>query len=241
MNIEGRNPVLESLRSNPKLVREIFIRDKVKKDDKMYEIVKLAKKHKIKMRFVRVEFLSRISDTGKHQGVIAVRAALPVLSLREILDSGEQNMMFIYIRESFNEFNIGSIIRTAECTGATAVVLSPKTKITPQVIRASMGASENVSIIHESLFNAIKSCKDAGVKVVGIEVEGKKNYYESDLTGSVMFIVGGEDRSLSEEISQKCDEVVKIPLNGKINSLNMGVAAGGGMYDKVRQDEMVWD
>ena len=241
MNIEGRNPVLESLRSNPKLVREIFIRDKVKKDDKMYEIVKLAKKHKIKMRFVRVEFLSRISDTGKHQGVIAVRAALPVLSLREILDSGEQNMMFIYIRESFNEFNIGSIIRTAECTGATAVVLSPKTKITPQVIRASMGASENVSIIHESLFNAIKSCKDAGVKVVGIEVEGKKNYYESDLTGSVMFIVGGEDRSLSEEIIQKCDEVVKIPLNGKINSLNMGVAAGVVMYDKVRQDEMVWD
>lgn len=235
MNIEGRNPVLESLRSNPDNVREIFIRDKVKKDDKMYEIVKIAKKRKIKMRFVRVEFLNRISDTGKHQGVIAVRSALPNLSFREILQNSGDNMMLIYIRESFNEFNIGSIIRTAECTGAKAVVLSPKTKITPQVIRASMGASEHVSIVHESLFSAIKECKDAGVKVVGIEVSGDKFYYEEDLSGSTMFIIGGEDRSLSDEITQKCDSVVKIPLNGEVNSLNMSVAAGVVMYDKVRQ------
>lgn len=235
MNIEGRNPVLESLRSNPDNVREIFIRDKVAKDDKMYEIVKIAKKKKIKLRFVKVEFLNRVSDTGKHQGVIAVRSALPDLSFREILETPDDNLMMIYIRESFNEFNIGSIIRTAECTGAKAVVLSPKTKITPQVIRASMGASEHVSIVHESLFSAIKECKDAGVKVVGIEVTGEKFYYEEDLTGPVMFIIGGEDHSLSDEITQKCDAVVKIPLKGQVNSLNMGVATGVVMYEKVRQ------
>ena len=83
-----------------------------------------------------------------------------------------KRQILIYIRESFNEYNIGSIIRTAECTGASAVILSPKTKITPQVIRASMGASENVSIVHEGLFTAMKECKDAGVKIVGIEVTG---------------------------------------------------------------------
>lgn len=235
MNIEGRNPVLEALRSNPENVREIFMRDKVKKDDKMYEIVKIAKKKKIKMRFVKVEFLNRISDTGKHQGVVAVRSALPNLSFREIIQDQEDQLMLIYIRESFNEFNIGSIVRTAECSGAKAVVLSPKTKITPQVIRASMGASEHVAIVHESLFTAIKECKDAGIKVVGIEVSGEKHYYEEDLSGPVMFIIGGEDRSLSEEIIQKCDSVVKIPLNGEVNSLNMSVAAGVVMYDKVRQ------
>ena len=156
MNIEGRNPVLESLRANPENVMEIFIRDRVHKDDKMYEIVKLAKKHKIKMRFVKLDFLERVSDTGKHQGVIAVRSALPVLSFRKIVEEGDENMILIYIRESFNEYNIGSIIRTAECTGASAVILSPKTKITPQVIRASMGASENVSIVHEGLSIAMK-------------------------------------------------------------------------------------
>lgn len=236
MNIEGRNPVLESLRANPENVMEIFIRDRVKKDDKMYEIVKLAKKHKIKMRFVKLDFLERVSDTGKHQGVIAVRSALPVLSFRQIVEDNYDNLMLIYIRESFNEFNIGSIIRTAECTGASAVVLSPKTKITPQVIRASMGASENVSIVHEGLFTAIKECKDAGVKVVGIEVSGDKFYHEADLKGPVMFIIGGEDRSLSEAIMEKCDEVVKIPLEGQINSLNMSVAAGIVMYDKLRQE-----
>ena len=239
MNIEGRNPVLESLRSNPENVMELFVRDRVHKDDKMYEIVKLAKKHKIKMRFVKLDFLNRVSDTGKHQGVIAVRSALPVLSFRKIVDEGEDNMMLIYIRESFNEYNIGSIIRTAECTGASAVILSPKTKITPQVIRASMGASENVSIVHEGLFTAMKECKDAGVKIVGIEVTGDRFYYESDLTGKIMLIIGGEDRSLSDAIMNKCDEVVKIPLEGQINSLNMGVATGVVMYEKLRQDAII--
>jgi 23S rRNA (guanosine2251-2'-O)-methyltransferase len=170
--------------------------------------------------------------------VIAVRSALPVLSFKKIVEESEDNMMLIYIRESFNEYNIGSIIRTAECTGASAVILSPKTKITPQVIRASMGASENVSIVHEGLFTAIKVCKDAGVKVIGIEVTGDNFYHEADLTGRVMFIIGGEDRSLSDEIVNKCDEVVKIPLEGQINSLNMSVATGVVMYDKLRQDGM---
>ncbi len=235
MNIEGRNPVLESLRSNPDNIRELFIRDKVAKDDKMYEIVKIAKKKKIKIRFVKVNFLDRVSDTGKHQGVIAVRSSFPVLSFQEIIQDASPNLMIIYIRESFNEFNIGSIIRSAECTGTKAVVLSPKTKITPQVIRASMGASEHISIVHESLFATIKTCKDNGIKVVGIEVDGEKMYYEEDLRGPVMFIVGGEDRSLSEEIMRKCDSVVKIPLLGQVNSLNMSVASGVVMYEKIRQ------
>lgn len=238
MNIEGRNPVLESLRSNPDFVREVFVRDGVKKDDKMFEIIKLTKKHKIKTRFVKLEFLNRVSDTGKHQGVIAVRGELPTKSFKEIVENSGQELHLIYIRESFNEFNIGSIIRTAECTGANAVVLSPKTKLTPQVVRASMGASEHVSIIHESLFNAIRTCHDYGVKVVGIEVTGSMNYFEADLVGPLMFIIGGEDRSLSEEITTKCDFVVKIPLKGSVNSLNMSIAASIVMYDKVRQEEI---
>lgn len=240
MNLEGRNPVLESLRSGRNQLREIYLRDKVKKDEKIYEIVRLAKKHKIKLRFVQQDFLNKISDTGKHQGVIAVRAALPTLSLKEFMEQAEienRELFLVYIRESFNEFNIGSIIRTAECTGAHAVVLTPKTKVTPQVIRAAMGASEHINIIHESLFNAIKLCKDHSVKVIGIEVAGEKYYYEADLTGSAMFIIGGEDRSLSEPIMEKCDEVVFIPLKGQVNSLNMGVAAGVVMYEKVRQEE----
>lgn len=235
MNIEGRNPVLESLRSNPKYIREVFIRDRVKKDEKMFDIVKLAKKYKIKIRFVKGEFLTKISDTGKHQGVIAVRGSLPAHNLKEIVSQSD-NLHLIYIRESFNEYNIGSIIRTSECVGANAVILSPKTKLTPQVIRASMGASENVMIIHESLFNAIKICKDSGVKVIGIEVSGTNDYFTEDLSGSVMFIIGGEDRSLSEEITSKCTSVVKIPLKGKVNSLNMSIAAGVVMYDKLRQE-----
>lgn len=240
MNIEGRNPVLETLRSDKsKFIREIYIKDHVKKEEKLFEIIKLAKKYKIKVRFVRQEFLNKISETGKHQSVIAIRGELPILSLKDIFEEKTQaneDVFLIYVREAFNEYNIGSIIRTAECAGATAVVLAPKTKVSPQVIRAAMGASEHVQIIHESIFNAIKMCKSYGVSSVAVEIDGEKLHFEENLTGSVMLIIGGEDRSLSTEVASKCDKSVKIPLIGKVNSLNMAVAAGVVMYEKLRQE-----
>lgn len=240
MNIEGRNPVLETLRSdNAKFIKEVYIKDHVKKDEKLFEIIKLAKKRKIKLRFVRQEFLNKISETGKHQSVIAIRGSLPNISLKELLlmaNESKEDVFLIYIREAFNEFNIGSIIRTAECAGASAVVLAPKTKVSPQVIRAAMGASEHMAIIHESVFNAIKLCKDNAVKTIAVEISGEKLHFEEDLTGSAMLIIGGEDKSISEEVVSKCDASVKIPLIGEVNSLNMAVAAGVVMYEKLRQE-----
>jgi 23S rRNA (guanosine2251-2'-O)-methyltransferase len=117
--------------------------------------------------------------------------------------------------------------------------MPPKMYVSATTVRASMGATEHIHVINESLFNAIKTAKKNLIKVVGIEVSGQNYYYESDLTGPVMLIIGGEDRSLSDEITKQCDLVVKIPLKGRVNSLNMSVAASIVIYDKIRQDSLV--
>ena len=99
-----------------------------------------------------------------------------------------------------------------------------------------MGASEHITIINENLFQAIKLAKTHNIKVIGIELTGENYYYNSDLKGPTMLIIGGEDRSLSDEIKKKCDLFVKIPMRGKVNSLNMSVAASIVMFEKLKQE-----
>jgi tRNA G18 (ribose-2'-O)-methylase SpoU len=99
-----------------------------------------------------------------------------------------------------------------------------------------MGALANVHIMQESLFTAIKIAQQNAIRVIAVEVTGDKYYYEADLTGAAMIIIGGEDHPLSKPVTDRADEVVKIPMTGKINSLNMSVAASVVMFDKIRQE-----
>ena len=107
---------------------------------------------------------------------------------------------------------------------------------TPNMVRSAMGATEHRSIIKESIYQAIKIVKPLGIKVVGIELTGEDYYYNADLTGPIMLIIGGEDHSLSDELEKKADFFVKIPMKGKVNSLNMSVAASVVLFDKIRQE-----
>jgi len=236
--LEGRNPVLEGLQAG-KQIKHIYFKKGINKDAKIKRILNTATKRKIIVKECSVKFLDNLSQTGKHQGVIAVKSKEKVFSLKQLLsgiDTRGEMPFVVYIRDVFNEYNAGSIIRSAECAGAHAVVFPPKVDITSQMVRASMGASEHIALINENLFQAIKIAREEDIKVVGIEVSGKRNYFEEDLKGPVMMIIGGEDRSLSESVIKKCDVIVKIPLLGKINSLNMSIAASLVMCEKVRQE-----
>jgi 23S rRNA (guanosine2251-2'-O)-methyltransferase len=238
ITIEGRNPVLESLRAK-QLITDVFIKEGVLIDSKISEILELCKKSKIRYKFVDKKFLDKMSNFAIHQGIIAIRHETRQQSLLECLEDFEKRKQMpfvIYIREAQNEFNVGSIIRSAESAGANLVILPPKTHITPQMIRASMGASEHITVVNENLFSAIKTCQEWAMKVVGIELTGEKYYYQENLQGPMMLIIGGEDRSLSAEVTNKCDFVVKIPQLGKVNSLNMSIAASIVMFEKVKQD-----
>ena len=238
ISVEGRNPVLESLRAGQH-ISDVYIKEGAIIDDKISEIINLCREKKIRYKFVTKKFLDKISTSEIHQGVIALRLEKKQQGLRAILEQFEDEKIvpfMIYIREAQNEYNVGSIIRSAESAGANLVILPPKTHLTPQMVRASMGASEHMTVINENLFSAIKTCKEWAIRVAGIELTGKNYYFQEDLKGSLMLLIGGEDRSLSSEVTNKCDIVVRIPQLGKVNSLNMSIAASIVMFEKVKQD-----
>lgn len=238
MQIEGRNPVYESLVSQSP-IKKIFINEGSAADAKIGQIVAMAKEQNIQVVYKPRRYLDKIAATRIHQGIIALkedRDSWKFKPFLERLNKDGKEPFIIYIRDAQNEYNVGSIIRSAEIVGAQAVLLPPKIQVSPQMIRASMGASEHLTLINEGLFQAIKLASSNGMKVVGIELSGEEYYYDTDLTGPMMLIIGGEDKSLSLEIKQKCDFFVKIPMRGKVNSLNMSIAASIVMFEKLKQE-----
>jgi len=237
MKIEGRNPVIELLRSNRE-ISKILMEDGINIDEKVAEILMRATNRKIKIDRVGKKKLDKLSTSRTHQGVIALaEITFPKLSsIIEINNIHHLPNNFIYIREALYEHNIGAIARSAEAAGFKSIIIPPKVDISAQTFRVSMGALANLKIIKESLFTAIKSCKEAGIKVVGIEVTTDKYYYDENLTGDTLLIIGGEDHPLSTPVLDQCDTVVKIPMHGKINSLNMSVACSVVLFEKLRQE-----
>jgi 23S rRNA (guanosine2251-2'-O)-methyltransferase len=239
ITIEGRNPVLEALRANSD-IKSIFIKLNIETNDKIAEIILLAHQKNIPVKFKSKVFLDKLSQTKIHQGVIAFKSSNnAIIGFQELINKHKNKpKLFVYIRESQNEYNVGSIIRSIECAGGLGIILPPKTELTSQMIRASMGASEHIDIINENLFNCIKTAKLNNILVVGIEVRTETNYFEQDLTQDMLLIIGGEDRSLSDEIMNKCDSVVRIPMLGKLNSLNMSIATSIVLFDRLRQNNI---
>jgi 23S rRNA (guanosine2251-2'-O)-methyltransferase len=238
MKIIGRNPVYESLVAKAK-IKKIYINQEIKVDEKVQKILDLAKLQGVEVSYKSKRFLNKISENAMHQGIIADKedGVAPGLemTLKEIEMSGK-DAFILYIRDAYNEFNVGAIIRSAEAVGVNAVIIPPKMDITPNMVRSAMGATEHLPVIKEGLYSTIKIVKALGIKVVGIELSGDKYYYQADLKGPIMLIIGGEDHSLSPGLQEKADFFVKIPMKGKVNSLNMSVAASVVMFDKLRQE-----
>lgn len=237
MQIEGRNPVIELLRSK-RQVKKVLIQAGINEDEKITELLNRARQRHIYIEEAPRKKLDYISSTKNHQGVIAF-AEIEMVKLADAIEEGithKKPNWFICVREALLEDNIGAIARSAEAAGFAGIVIPPKIDLSPQMFRSSMGSLANIKIIREGVFQAIKTSRKYGMRVIGVELFTDNELYVTDLSGDVMIIVGGEDRSLSEEIREKCDTVVKIPMRGKINSLNMSVAASVVMFEKLRQE-----
>jgi 23S rRNA (guanosine2251-2'-O)-methyltransferase len=241
MQIEGRNPVLELLRTD-KDVTALHIQHHINQDTKINAILKKAKKKDVRIYRRDRKALDKMSQTGNHQGVIAVYKRVETVNLDELIDNlraSDLPFRGVYIREAYHEHNIGAIIRSAEAAGFNAIIMPPKMNVTPQIVRASMGATEHINIYSESLFPLIKKFRSEGIKVVGIErADNSVIHTEADLTGDILLIIGGEDRELSTSVIEKIDQVVEIPMRGKVNSLNMSVAAALVIFEVSRQDNL---
>lgn len=236
--IEGRNAVLEAYRSG-KTIDKLFVLDGCQ-DGPVKSITREARKHDSIINYVSKERLDQLSETGKHQGVIAVSAAYSYAEVEDILqiarDKGEAP--FVFILDGIEDpHNLGAIIRTANLAGAHGVII-PKRRavgLTPTVAKTSAGAINYTPVAKvTNISNTIKELKDQGMWFVCADMGGTE-MYDLNLTGSIGLVIGNEGDGVSKLVKENCDMIASIPMKGDIDSLNASVAAGVLAYEIVRQ------
>ncbi len=237
--VEGRNPVLELLRSHS-VVRRLQVAQGTEGEQVIQEILQLARGRNLRVEFVPREQLRKLSRTGLDQGVIATMIPPTYVSLKKLLGEYTGKFFALILDEVQDPQNLGSILRSAEATGVDLVVIPKRSSvgITPAVHRASMGGSAYVPVARENLFSALKQLKEEGVRCIAVDPSGSTDYFEANLVGALALILGGEDKGVSPVLLRKCDQVVRVPMMGRLTSLNVGVAAALVMYERVRQTKL---
>lgn len=234
----GRNVTIEALRSPfYKEASFVYLQEGISKDEKISEIIQLSAQHKIPLKYISRGELSKRANSDEHQGVL-IELNYNFAKLSSLLSNNNSGpKTFIYISVATYEHNIGAIARSAEVAGFDGVIIPKQAQITPTVARTSVGAIFHIPIARESIFNTIKMMQSNNVDIYGIERDGTM-YTEENMTyNDCMFIIGGEDKSLSESVRKKCTTILEIPQFGKVNSLNMSVAASIVMFERVRQSQ----
>ena len=236
--IEGRNAVIEAFRSG-KPIDKIFILDGCQ-DGPIMTIKREAKKHNVLIKYVTRDRLDQLSETGKHQGVIAYGAAYEYAEVEDILakarEKGEDP--FIFILDNIEDpHNLGAIIRTANLAGAHGVII-PKNRavgLTAPVAKASAGALAYTPVAKvTNLAQTIEELKKEGIWFVCADMGGE-TMYKLNLTGPIGLVIGNEGSGVGRLVKDKCDFVASIPMKGDIDSLNASVAAGVLAFEIVRQ------
>lgn len=237
MQVEGRNPVLETLKSDKK-VSVIYIQNTIVKSTKVRSIISHANKKGIRIRKVGKNNLKKMSKTKNHQGIIA-KIRYEFDNLREVLEKPETfetQPFFVIVNQVLYQHNLGAIIRTAECAGSNGVIVPKNTKLTAQALRTSMGATNHIPVMKANLFNAFKLLRKYGIRIAALEADANSTIYKENLTGAIAIVIGGEHSGVTRSIQKKVDTVLNIPLFGKINSLNMSNAVAVALFEKRRQD-----
>lgn len=238
LKIEGRNAVLEAFKAE-KTVDKLFIMDN-SNDTIVKNILSEARKKDTVINFVNKERLDKLSETGKHQGVIAMLAAYEYATVEEIIENaktkGEEP--FVIILDNIEDpHNLGAIIRTANLAGAHGVII-PKRRavgLTATVAKTSAGALNYTPVAKvTNIAKTIELLKEKGMWFVCADMDGQV-MYDLNLKGSIGLVIGNEGDGVSRLVKEKCDFVASIPMKGEINSLNASVATGILAYEIVRQ------
>ena len=238
LTIEGRNAVLEAFRSG-KPVDKLFVLDGCQ-DGPVRTIVREAKKHDTILNFVSKERLDQLSETGKHQGVIAHAAAYEYSEIEDMFALAEkrgEDPFFILLDNIEDPHNLGAIIRTANLAGAHGVII-PKRRavgLTATVAKTSAGALNYTPVAKvTNLAKTMEELKERGLWFVCADMGGE-SMYRMNLTGPIGLVIGNEGEGVSRLVKEKCDFVASIPMKGDIDSLNASVAAGVLAYEIVRR------
>lgn len=237
--IVGRNPVLEALRAGRRVYR-LMVASGVR-GHSVEQLVGLAKEQNIEIQYVSRRVLDDLASGASHQGVAAEVESVGYVDLFDLLDriaaSGEDPFLVI-LDEIEDPHNLGAIIRSADAAGAHGVIIPERRSagITATVAKTSAGAIEYVPVCQvKNLVWAIEEMKKRGIWVAGADMSGQALHTQASLRGPLALVIGSEGKGLRRLVQEKCDFLVRLPMYGKVNSLNASVAAGILLYEAVRQ------
>ena len=237
--VEGRNSVLELLESG-KDINKIFI-TKGEKHGSINKIIAIAKEKKVIIIEKDKRQMDEMAQNENYQGVIAIVPPFEYCEIEDILkyaDEKEENAFVLILDGIEDTHNLGAIIRTAETAGVHGIII-PKRRaasVNSTVNKVSCGAVEHMKIARVSnITDSINKLKDAGLWICGTAIDGEKYYFNQDLTGPLGIVIGNEGKGISEIVKKNCDYLVKIPMKGKVTSLNASVSTGIIIYEALKQ------
>jgi 23S rRNA (guanosine2251-2'-O)-methyltransferase len=237
--IEGRNPVIEALRSDAEIDTILINKDAAQ--GSLNKIFELAKKKNILIKNVDRALLDRLSENKKHQGVIAEAMEYKYKDIDDIFNYAKEKneKPFIVILDEITDVhNLGSIIRSAECLGAHGVIIPKRraAQINSVVAKSSAGAIEYLPVCRvTNISDTLETLKEKGLWIYGADMEGEKYIYEENFDVPVGLVIGSEGSGLGRLVKEKCDILIKIPMKGNINSLNASNAASIIIYEIMKQ------
>ena len=237
--VEGRNSVLELLESG-KDINKIFV-TKGEKHGSINKIIAIAKEKKIIIVEKDKRQMNEIAQTENYQGVIAIVPPFEYVEVEDILDYAKEkneDALILILDGIEDPHNLGSIIRTAETAGVHGIII-PKRRavgVNSTVAKVSSGAVEYMKIARvNNITETMEKLKKEGLWICGTDIDTNKYYYNQDLTGPLAIVIGNEGKGMSDKVKKNCDFLVKIPMKGKITSLNAAVSTGIVLYEAVKQ------
>jgi 23S rRNA (guanosine2251-2'-O)-methyltransferase len=238
--VYGLNPVLETLRSNSRRIEKVFVAEGVR-EHRVTEIVELARRAGIPFQKLSREIIERYVEPGaNHQGVIAIAAAADYADADQLLAeiASRPSPLIVVLDGVEDPRNLGAVLRTAECAGADGVFIPEHRAVglTETVVKTAAGATEYTRVAKaRNLNRLIADLKSNNIWVVGTSGTAESSYTEWDWTRPTALVLGSEGKGLHRLVAENCDALVKIPMQGKIDSLNVSVAAGVILFEAVRQ------
>ncbi len=237
--LAGINSVMEALKGRRK-IEKILIQEG-RQGKRIDELIKLAQKKGVYVQMVEKTRLDKIYTISNHQGIIAVVDAYSYSTLDEVLEYAalRNEPPFLIILDGIEDpRNFGAIVRTAESAGVHGIIIPRhnSVQVNEVVSRASAGAVEYIHVIQETnLVNMIKALKGQGMWIIGADMDARDNYFSASIPSPTVLVIGGEGKGLRRLVKENCDLLLKIPMKGRVGSLNASVAAALLIYEILRQ------
>ncbi|HEY6332938.1 MAG TPA: 23S rRNA (guanosine(2251)-2'-O)-methyltransferase RlmB [Blastocatellia bacterium] len=235
--IRGIGPVVEAMKAGSRHIERVIVVEGPN-HGRLAEIINQARALGIQVRREPRAALDRLAGGANHQGVLAVTSTVGYADADDLLARTGPDTFLVLLDGIEDPHNLGAIIRTAECAGATAVVIPERRSahVTETVVKTSAGATEHLPIARvTNLATFVDALKRRGFWIAGIDPGGKTNYTEYDYTGPLALIFGAEGHGLHRLVRDKCDVTLSVPMQGKIGSLNVSVTVGVVLFEAIRR------